>query len=253
MTNLRGQVFDAMRAAARPGIFEDPGNILALDNLCDAFGVPRGEPLAQHRLGALSEQFESGGRGPGTVSSGVNDPGGVSYGLYQLASKTGTLAAFLKAEGERWSKDFLGKPLGGASFSNAWKAVAARDGKAFGDAQHAFIERTHYRPVVDAVKSNTGLDIDTRSAAVRDAVWSTAVQHGAAVRLVTASVGVADKQSRRDKSAYDRALIGAIYDNRTVYLRELAAAAGGPTARTFSEIIKNRYPQERQKALEMLG
>ena len=31
-------------------------------------------------LGTLSAKYETGGRGPGTVSSGAGDPGGVSYG-----------------------------------------------------------------------------------------------------------------------------------------------------------------------------
>ena len=40
-------------------------------------------------LGKLSEEFETGGRGPGTVSTGVGDAGGVSYGSYQMTSKNG--------------------------------------------------------------------------------------------------------------------------------------------------------------------
>lgn len=43
-------------------------------------GAPAG--AASHRLGALSERYESGGRGAGTVSTGRGDPGGVSYGLF---------------------------------------------------------------------------------------------------------------------------------------------------------------------------
>ncbi len=37
----RQAAFDAVRAISRPGLFNDPGNILALDNLLDAFGAPR--------------------------------------------------------------------------------------------------------------------------------------------------------------------------------------------------------------------
>ncbi|MCY1672121.1 lysozyme [Novosphingobium sp. SL115] len=36
----RKTIFDAVRAVARPGLFADAGNILALDNLLDAFNVP---------------------------------------------------------------------------------------------------------------------------------------------------------------------------------------------------------------------
>jgi hypothetical protein len=51
-----------------------------------------------HRIGAIAERFESGGRGPGTVSSGAGDPGGISYGTYQLASRTGTLGGWRFAD-----------------------------------------------------------------------------------------------------------------------------------------------------------
>lgn len=41
MTDVRAPIFEAVRAAAPRGVFSDPGNILALDNLLDAFKVPR--------------------------------------------------------------------------------------------------------------------------------------------------------------------------------------------------------------------
>ncbi|HKG81488.1 MAG TPA: LysM domain-containing protein, partial [Pyrinomonadaceae bacterium] len=44
-----------------------------------------GKALADE-LGALSAKYETGGRGPGTVSTGAGDFGGVSYGSYQMAS-----------------------------------------------------------------------------------------------------------------------------------------------------------------------
>lgn len=41
LADPRKPVFDAVRALARPGLFNDPGNVLALDNLLDSFNVPR--------------------------------------------------------------------------------------------------------------------------------------------------------------------------------------------------------------------
>lgn len=40
-TDPRQATFAAVRAICPPGLFNDPGNILALDNLLDAFGAPR--------------------------------------------------------------------------------------------------------------------------------------------------------------------------------------------------------------------
>jgi len=41
MTDPRKAAFDAVRAISPPGLFNDPGNVLAFDNLLDAFGAQR--------------------------------------------------------------------------------------------------------------------------------------------------------------------------------------------------------------------
>lgn len=46
-------------------------------------------------MGQTSARYESSGIGPGTISSGKGDAGGVSYGSYQLSSKKGTLKEYL--------------------------------------------------------------------------------------------------------------------------------------------------------------
>lgn len=45
----RKPIFDAVRVVARPGLFNDPGNVLALDNLLDAFGVPVDQSAPQDK------------------------------------------------------------------------------------------------------------------------------------------------------------------------------------------------------------
>jgi len=225
----------------------------------ESWGSASGAPLAPRpeqtfpRLGALSERYESGGRGPGTVSSGLKDPGGVSYGLYQMASRTGTVAAFLSAEGVRWSRDFLGKTPGMPPFSEAWQAVATRDPIAFAEAQHGFIERTHYRPVIRAVQVQSGLDLDARSAAVRDVCWSCAVQHGGAGKILTQAIAKAEAVCPREAAArFDRALIEAVYAVRSAYVTGVAAKADAGSRRTLQDIVRRRYPDELARALAML-
>lgn len=248
----------AAAAAVAPG--SDSGGGLAglarvlAEAECGGTGEDGAAQLAARaRLGALSERYESGGRGPGTVSSGKGDPGGVSYGLYQLASKTGTVAAFLTAEGAPWSGDFGVLAPGSEPFSAAWRAVAAREGEAFGAAQHAFIERSHYRPLVRAVAEQTGLDLDGRADAVRDACWSCAVQHGGAARFVARAVGRADAAAPRESASYDRALVEAIYAERCAYVLKIAARADPATRRTLTGLVEQRYADERRRALAMLG
>lgn len=212
----------------------------AFDALADALGLPRDEAT---RLGALSAQYETGGRGPGTVSTGVGDPGGVSYGSYQLASKTGTATAFVRAEGAAWPQ--LGNaPPGSPAFSAVWRDIAAREPQAFDDAQHAFIERTHYRPVVAAVLARTGLDLDARAQPVRDAVWSIAVQHGKAPDILTYALAT--------RPQGDEATLRAIYAARSAYVRKVAERSTGANRRTLLSVVENRYPSELAQALAAL-
>lgn len=207
--------------------------------------------MAAHRLGALSERYESGGRGPGTVSGGQGDPGGVSYGLYQIASRTGTAARFLSGEGARWAAE-LGLEPGSPAFSAAWKAIAAREAEAFAEAQHAFIERSHYRPAIAAVRAATGFDIDQRPDALRDAAWSAAVQHGSAARLLAGSVRDADAAAQRGAVRHDRAFLEALYRRRTDLVLAVGARSSAAVRRTMESVARNRYPDELRAALAML-
>lgn len=202
--------------------------------------------------GKLAERFESAGLGPGAVSSGAGDPGGVSYGLYQFASRTGTIARFLAVEGQPWS-DALGVAAPGTpAFSAAWRATAAAAPRAFAGAQRAFVARTHYAPLAAAVRRSTGLDLATRSAALREVAWSCAVQHGAAARIVAQAIALADKDRPRAAPGYDRALIAAIYAVRSDYVRKLAGRLPESSARTLRSLAERRYPAECAMALAML-
>ena len=133
-------------------------------------------------LGKLSARYESNGN-PGTVSGGVGDAGGVSYGTYQFASKTGSAQSFvnwLKGSHPNYYKELAGKTPGGAAFSAAWKRVAAQDSKGFGAAQHDYIKSKFYDVAKAQDNRIHGLDLDHRSKALKDVLWSTAVQHGPA-------------------------------------------------------------------------
>lgn len=260
----RKPIFDAVRRMLGRGF--EQSEVEALDLACDLAEARVGQPdpapaaaevsaaKAAHRLGSLSEEYESGGRGPGTVSGGHNDAGGVSYGVYQLASKTGTCAAFVKAEGKPWAGKFGVDKPGSPAFSAAWKVIAQAEPDMFRDAQHAFIERTHYRPVIKTVHDRKGLDLDGRSHAVRDAAWSCAVQHGGAATILIDAVDRTDAQAHRSDAGYDRKLVEAIYDRRIDYVLGVAKNPKLPagTRQQLVSITKNRYAKERAKALEML-
>jgi hypothetical protein len=76
-------------------------------------------------LGRLSEKYETGGRGPGTVSSGSGDAGGVSYGSYQMTSRNGgTVGRFVSQPGFPWQETFQGLEPGSDEFTTAWRTLA---------------------------------------------------------------------------------------------------------------------------------
>ena len=210
-------------------------------------------------IGQLSAKHESWGEGdPGTVSSGANDPGGISYGKHQYSSTKGTAARFVQSpEASRWTSDFRGLIPGSPQFSAKWREVSAREPAGFGGAQDAYTGRTHYDDKVRGVLRQTGLDLDRSSVAVQQAAFSVSVQHGGAEGILRAAVLNADRHSKRSESSYEVALINSIYDQRTEYvarLREQARAARRlGDAQTFDNIVKNRYPLERRDALRLLA
>ena len=223
----------------------DPAERIVGANAASAAAAPAKRSAAGARIGDLSMAYETGYR-PGQeaqaaakVSTGQNDPrGGVSYGAYQLSSKQGQVQKFLQEEGKPWAGQFDGKndPMApNGAFQKAWQASPPSF-----EAQHAYIERTHYNPVVRRVLDNTGLDVTTRSPAVQNVVWSMAVNHGRAARLVSEAVNDLQGKIAATDPRYDAALINQLYDVRRAYVGD-------------NPSLLRRYANERRDALAKLG
>jgi hypothetical protein len=203
---------------------------------------------AEPPLGKLSEKYESGGRGPGTVSTGKGDPGGVSYGTYQLASKVGRADDFVK---RYYADDFKGLKAGTDEFTKKWKELAERDPKALHANEHAYIKETHYDPQAAKLSKDLGLDVSKRSAALRDVVWSVAVQHGPNTPLIVTSVKPLLKDAKL-ADVTDEAIIRAVYaergrkdaDGKLVYFKRVSD--------DWIPGLTKRFESEQKDALEML-
>lgn len=134
-------------------------------------------------IGHMSVKYESGGRGVATVSSGRKDPGGVSYGEHQLASKTGTMGRYLRSpEAKGYAEKFEGLKPGSAEFNRVYKKLAEEDPKGFGKSQQDYITRTHYEPVYRHAKA---LGYNVNDPRVQEALYSISVQHGGAKKVVS--------------------------------------------------------------------
>ena len=215
---------------------------------------PQPQPPATKALGKLSEKFETGGRGAGTVSGGQGDPGGVSYGSYQMTSKPGggTVRTFVTRPDFPFRDRFAGLTPGTPQFSAVWKELARTNPEEFQSAQHDFIQRTHFDPLVAKVLRENGLNILTRSATLQDVIWSTAVQHGAASGLPGRAL--ANVSVPADDPSFDRRFIEAIYAERgrkgpDGLLVNFKRASRNAQVKAG---LENRFRTELRDALEML-
>ena len=204
---------------------------------------------ADAELGKLSEKYESGGRGPGTVSTGVGDPGGVSYGTYQLASKVGRADAFVA---QHYPEEFKGLKGGTPEFTAKWKALAAADPKALHAKEHEYIRVTHYEPQCAKLLKDATLDVAKRSATLRDVVWSTAVHHGPKTDVVTVALKPLLAKARLD-DVTDEAVIKAVYAERGRLTADGKLARFARVSDSWIPGLTARFKNEQADALEMLA
>ena len=204
---------------------------------------------AETGMGRLSARFESGGDGIAAI--GYDRTGGTSYGKYQIASRVGSMKSFLNfLDGEAPDIAQRLRKAGPAdtgsrkgAMPDAWRAIAAEQPERFEELQEAFIRESHYRPALEAIVQRTGLEADSLSPAMREVIWSTAVQHGpaGAARIFDRADDVSGKP---EDAAYERKLISNVYKIR-------AGQFGSSTAQV-QQAVRNRFRQEQQLALNML-
>ena len=115
------------------------------------------------RIGTLSEKYEGGGAG--TISTGEGDAGGVSYGTYQLATNTGSAAAFVEWLEERsdYGKgygEFLAKDEPGSlEFSSQWTYLADTDPEGFAALQDEYVKPSYYDAACEVAEKRGGGEV----------------------------------------------------------------------------------------------
>ncbi|WP_051306851.1 hypothetical protein [Desulfomicrobium escambiense] len=210
----------------------------------------KGAADAHAGIGELSAAFESGTEGVSAI--GYDKNGGTSYGTYQIASKPGTMKEFIEFLKDR-EPDWAAK-LKGAGAANtgstkgrmpdAWRSIAEQDPEKFGRLQREFIESTHYEPAKDKILSRTGMNVDELPAAAREALWSTAVQHGPAGAARIFSRAIKSIDGELPENRFAQKLIDKVYENRK-------AQFGSSTA-TVQASVRGRMNTEKEMVLAML-
>lgn len=200
-----------------------------------AKGANPSSPNIYGGVGKMTAMSESGNNA-GVISSGRGDYGGKSYGIYQLASKTGTLQEFID---QSPYKDVLGKyEIGSPEFDNAWRELAKSDPN-FANAQHEFIHNTHYGPMVDGL-ARAGIDITSRGDALKETVFSTANQYGPNSSLIKNALKGKDVNSMSDED-----IIGSIQDYKLNNLDSLHRSSSA----SVRQGVANRIVKEKGEML----
>jgi hypothetical protein len=131
-------------------------------------------------FGWLSAKYESDGDA-GTISSGWGDPGGKSYGIYQLSSNAGSLEEYVDwlQENEYWFGAELAKhELTSAEFDAAWRWLAYSDnGHDFKESQDRYAMSIYYNPAVRYLRG-AGFNIENHHDIMKEVVFSRAIQYG---------------------------------------------------------------------------
>lgn len=204
-------------------------------------------------LGDLSKKYESNGD-PGCISSGAGDAGGKSYGMYQLASNTGSVESYIKwlrKSGYWFAENLAEHPVGSIAFDEGWRWLAYSANKDdFAKSQHDYIKYAYYDPAIGALKE-ADYDVERHHHEVmRDVVWSRAVQYGAGniVEMFTDACHMLNypNLSYVDNESFDERMIKAIYLD---VCSTPEWTNGSPALR---EGLYNRFRSECEDALERL-
>lgn len=180
--------------------------------------------------GDVAAYFESGNRPRSveTISYNASDPGGKSYGKFQLSVRSGTLKKYIAWS--RFNDKFKYANPGSKEFDKIWVTVAQDKPKEFEDDQHEFIELTHFKPVQRYAKLQ---GFDTDNFAINEALFSIGVQHGGFKSIIDQAVRL--RTCARPSVKED---IENLYKARDIYVGRI----GLP--KNIENALHNRYKKE---------
>lgn len=196
-------------------------------------------------LGVLSAKFESSGN-PGVISNNPGDPGGKSYGAWQFSSRMGSLQSFLgwlkEADSKYYNALSNSKQTDGgfgSNFDNTWAKIASVDKSGFLKLQQDYVKEKYYDRAADKLNSKFGFDVNTKSQALKNVLWSTVVQHGVS--------GAVNIFSKINLSSSDSQIISGVYNERQkvdLYFSNCSSS--------IKRSVFNRFSREKSEALAML-
>lgn len=199
---------------------------------------------SNYKLGSISAKYEAGGFNGGAVSSGNGDYGGISYGIPQFSTKSGSadnFVSWLKKVNPNMGSVFGNTKAGTTDFTNAWKNAYSKYGDDFSSLQTQYAFENYAKPLADLAKQKTGVDY-TRSPALQELVYSTALQFGSGNLGLSALGNVNSNMSDTD-------IINASYDNKISNYKSYFKDSSS----NVQESVKNRFKNERNDILSLVG
>jgi len=203
----------------------------------------------EHKAGRLSARYESNEE---IDCIGYDSRGGTSYGQFQIASKTGSMGYFIKFLDEK-APDLASRlkaagpaDTGGRTgqMPTAWKQIASSDPKRFEALQHEFIRSYSYSPAAKSISLTTGVDVTRRSYALREVLWSTAVQHGPGGAERIFSRAIEKAEALPVGQDFDKSVIEEVYRIRgQKFFRH---------NKRVREAVLSRFRDEKTTAIAML-
>lgn len=189
---------------------------------------------ASTELGSLSEQFESGWKGPYEITPNDDNQGFPSYGTYQF--NRDTLQQFAT---HMWITGNCREVWMDTAFAKAWKEKISQVWvQKFKEEERAFAKKVYFEPQMARIKSATWADTSKFSLAMQNVVWSSAIQHGQNTDLVVNVLNKYFEGKTKDwNQEVEKEIINKIYDARLA---------------RWPEGVK-RYSQERKIALAQLS
>ncbi len=189
------------------------------------------------RLGDATARWESGNAGVNTVA--WDSTGGTSYGKWQLSAKRGSMQEYLnwmlKQGGEKAAiaqRILAAGPIetGGKTGAavDAYKREAATNGQLLEDTQREFLFQNHYVPALNKLSPDLQKRIGD-SKALQEALWSTAIQHGAG-----GAGSIWRKVFAANPNASNEDLLRAIYEYRGTQFGSSTADVQASVKRRFA-------------------
>lgn len=194
-----------------------------------------------YNIANLAEKYETGKKDPGFISNGSKwgDPGGDSYGSYQIETKKGTMQAYLKTK-DGFTSELIKYKMNSPEFKDCWKRLAKEDPEGFQQSQFEFLCR---KPggYNDAIAYAKKLGWAADNFALRSAIFSTSNQSGGWKNGIFNKAGIKPTDNIKTQ-------IHKLYDARAAYFISLSSLP----EKVKANIVRARTEDERRDCLALL-